>query len=943
MIRTFMVGVLSFFLLACSDSADKPLVATPQAVKPFSINYEQFELENGLTVIFHVDRSDPVVAVALTAHVGSAREKSGRTGFAHLFEHLLFLESENLGKGGLDQMSARIGGSGANGSTSRDRTNYFQTVPNDALEKMLWAEADKLGWFINTVTDDVLAKEKEVVKNEKRASVDNRPYGHTQYVIDQNLYPEGHPYSWQVIGSLNDLQSAELSDVSDFFKRWYVPNNVTLVVSGDFDEVEAKAWVHKYFDEIPRGEMIRKAAPQPALLKDTVELVYEDNFATLPRLTMVWPGVERYHPDSYPLAVLQTYLSEGKSAPLNQVIIDERKLSPSIFMYDYNSELAGQIQLSITGYEGTHLDDVQTAVFEALNRFETEGISSGDLDRIKAIQEASFYRSLSSVLGKGFNLAEYQIFTGDPGYVSEDIENILEVSSEDVMRVYHKYIKDHHFVSTSFVPQGQLDLGVQGAKLANVVEEVIIDNVEPSVDLNVAVEYQPTPSTFDRSVEPPYGAPPRVNVPLVSEVELSNGANLLSIYQDEVPLVEMSILISGGQLSEQIPGAAYLTAAMLNRGTQNKSRAELEKAIEELGASISITADTTVTRVDVSVLSRNLSEVVLLLVEMLSKPAWNDTEFNLLIEATQSQFDAMMANPQEVAVHHFNRLMYGEESAYSRPLIGTESALSEIKISDLRHYFDSYLSAKNSSIQVVSSLSDTELKLALAPLEEQWTGAVSIETSIEMGQPINTSDAGIYFYDMPGAKQSVIYAGNMAMPITSDTYYPSVIMNYRLGGGGFASVLTQELRESKGYTYGIRSRVSADENQGIFNLNTNVRTNVTAESLNLIRDILASYGNNFNASDLKITQSALIKSTARQFETLSSKRQMLENMAQFGWPSDYVIARQHLVIDATVEMIKGAATPILDPNQMIWLVVGDKETQFEKLNALGLGEITQLN
>jgi len=257
--------IASVLLLAgCNDSgkADKNSVsdkesqsenisnpASKASSSDLEIQYESMTLANGLEVIFHIDRSDPVVAVALTAHVGSARELPGRTGFAHLFEHLLFLESENLGKGGLDKMSARIGGSGANGSTSRDRTNYFQTVPKNALEKMIWAEADKLGYFINTVTEQVLAKEKQVVKNEKRQSGDNRPYGHTQYVIDKNLYSEGHPYSWQVIGSLEDLQSATLKDVKDFFNRWYVPNNVSLVISGDFDQTQAKQWIHSKFIE----------------------------------------------------------------------------------------------------------------------------------------------------------------------------------------------------------------------------------------------------------------------------------------------------------------------------------------------------------------------------------------------------------------------------------------------------------------------------------------------------------------------------------------------------------------------------------------------------------------------------------------------------------------------------------------------------------------------
>ena len=415
---------------------------SPATNSAINIEYNKFVLDNGLEVVFHVDRSDPVVAVALTAHVGSAREIRGRTGFAHLFEHLLFLESENLGKGGLDKMSARIGGSGANGSTSRDRTNYFQTVPNNALEKMIWAEADKLGYFINTVTEEVLAKEKQVVKNEKRQSNDNRPYGHTQYVIDKNLYPEDHPYNWQVIGSLVDLQNSTLQDVKDFFKSWYVPNNVTLVIAGDFDETEAKAWVHKYFDEIEAGEKIAPLAKQPANLTQTKKIYHEDNFAKLPELSLTWPTVPQYHPDSYALDVLIELLSDGKKALLNQKLIDELKLTSRVTMYQYQSELAGQLMLQVRGFENTPLDNINQAINEALKEFENKGFSEQDLATIKAGQETAFYRGLSSVLGKGFRLAQYNIFTKDPGFINQEAKNILAVSKDDVLRVYNKYIKN---------------------------------------------------------------------------------------------------------------------------------------------------------------------------------------------------------------------------------------------------------------------------------------------------------------------------------------------------------------------------------------------------------------------------------------------------------------------------------------------------------------------
>lgn len=580
-IRNVLLVMLAFVLVtACSNNQSNE--------SSFNIDYETFTLDNGLRVVLHIDRSDPVVAVALTAHVGSSREIEGRTGFAHLFEHLLFLESENLGKGGLDQMSARIGGSGANGSTSRDRTNYFQTVPNDALEKMIWAEADKLGFFINTVTEPVLAKEKQVVKNEKRQGVDNQPYGHTSYVVDKNLYPAGHPYSWQVIGSLEDLQAATLQDVKDFFNRWYVPNNVVLTIAGDFDPAQAKAWVEKYFGEIPRGQDVDKLEKQPVTLSESKKLYYEDNFARLPQLTITWPSVYLYHQDSYALDVLANYLSRGKRAPLYKVLVEEKKLTDGIRSGQYSSEIAGQYSIGVTAFPGTDLDSVYAAINEALARFEQDGIPQADLDRIKAGQETSFYNGLSSVLGKGFQLAQYAIFADDPGFVNRDIQNILSVTTADVKRVYDTYVKGKPAVITSFVPKGQAQLALDGSTLAEVVEEQIVDGAEEEFDASITAEYERTPSSFDRSIEPPYGPTPKVVIPTVWKETLPSGMQLLGIQNSEVPLVQFQLQIKGGMLLEDPSkiGVSNMMAQLMTKGTANRTAEELETAIESLGATI---------------------------------------------------------------------------------------------------------------------------------------------------------------------------------------------------------------------------------------------------------------------------------------------------------------------------------------------------------------------
>ncbi len=909
----------------------------------FKVDFEKFTLDNGLQVIMHVDRSDPVVAVALTSHVGSAREKEGRTGFAHLFEHLLFLESENLGKGGLDKMSARIGGSGANGSTSRDRTNYYQTVPKDALEKMIWAEADKLGFFINTVTEQVLAKEKQVVKNEKRQSVDNRPYGHNFHVIGKNLYPKDHPYSWTVIGSLEDLQNATLQDVKDFFNRWYVPNNVTLTIAGDFDTAQAKEWVHKYFNEIKRGENIPKMEKQPVTLSQTKKLYYEDNFARLPRLTLTWPSVYEYHPDSYALEVLSTYLSQGKKAPLYKTLVEEKQLTDAVDLFQYNSEIAGQFMLQTTAFSETDLDKVQDAIFEAFASFEANGISDKDLDRIKAGQETDFYNSLSSVLGKGFQLAQYEIFAGDPGFINQDVKNILAVTGEDVMRVYNTYIKDKNFVATSFIPKNQLELSLQGSELAEVVEEKIIEGAEEQFDASIAATYKKTPSSFDRSIEPPYGESPDVKVPKVWKESLSSGIQLYGIENSEVPLVRFQLQIKGGMLLENADkiGVSNLLADLMTKGTKNKTPEELENAIESLGASINAYATDESIIISGNTLAKNYKKTIALVKEILLEPRWDEKEFDLIKQSTLSQIEQQKANPNTIAANAYSKLIYGENHILANNNVGNETSVKSITIDDLKNYYNKNISPSVSKFHVVGDITQSAVSKSISVINDSWE--VKEVVFPELPTAIAPSTSKVYFYDVPGAKQSVLRFGYPALAVTDKDYYPATIMNYRLGGGSFASQLTQQLREGKGYTYGIRSRFSGSNYKGPFTISSGVRSNVTYESAALVKKILEEYGKNYNENDLEVTKGFMIKSNARAFETLGSKLNMLNNISNYGFDDDYAKQREDIVKAMTVDEIKTLSNKYLNTDKMVWLVVGDAKTQLDKLEGLGFGKPILLN
>ena len=931
--KFFLAIAICLVFFSSVVSAQKPPVKAT-----FKVDYEKFKLANGLEVIFHIDRSDPVVAVSLTAHVGSAREKAGRTGFAHLFEHLLFLESENLGKGGLDKMTARIGGSGANGSTSQDRTNYLQTVPKDALEKMIWAEADKLGWFINTVTEPVLAKEKQVVKNEKRQSYDNNPYGHTSYVINKNLYPSDHPYNWQVIGSLEDLQNATLPDVKEFFKRWYVPNNVTLVIAGDFDKAQAKNWVEKYFSEIKRGEAIQPLSKMPGMVKETVKRFHEDNFARVPELTMAWVTVEEYHPDSYPLEVLAQYLTEGKKAPFYKVLVEDKKLTSNVGMYNSTSELAGQMQLSVRAFAEKDLDEVSKAITEAFAKFEKEGISSKDLDRIKARQETQFYNSLSSVLGKGVQLAQYNIFAGNPGFIEQDIKNIQSVTPADVKRVYEKYIRNKNFVATSFVPKGKVALSLEGSLKADVVEEKIVQGAEETIDPNITAAYDRTPSSFDRSKEPPYGATPAVKVPAIWNHKLTNGLQVYGIENAEVPLVQFELIIDGGLLLEDMNkvGVANLMARMMTQGTRRKTPVELEEAIQQLGANINVFAGTEDVRVRVNTLARNYDATLALVEEILLEPRWDAKEFDLLKQSVISQVRQQEANPNAIAQNNFNLLIYGKDNVRSRSTLGTIASVNAITLDDLKAFYKKSISPSVARMHVVGALGKTAITNPLARLGAKW--AAKPVTINEYATPAPPQKSQVYFYDVPEAKQSVIRFGYPALAATHPDYYPVTIMNYILGGGGFASQLTQQLREGKGYTYGINSGFSGTNAAGPFTIGSSVRTNVTLESAELVKRILEDYPKNFTEKDLETTRSFLIKSNARAFETAGAKLNMLENISKYGWKYDYVKDREQVVNNMTVEQIRMLAKKYLDPNKMIWFIAGDAKTQLPRLQKLGFGE-----
>lgn len=921
-------GIIALMLGGCSSE---------EKSGELKIDYEKYRLDNGLDVILHHDRSDPIVAVAIQYHVGSNREVPGRTGFAHLFEHMMFQQSENVGQ---DQFFKLIQGAGGtlNGGTGKDGTVYYEVVPGNALEMVLWAESDRMGYLSNTVTESAFANQQNVVQNEKRQSYDNRPYGHTRYVIDKNLFPEGHPYSWQVIGEMEDLFNATVEDVKEFHAKYYVPNNATMTIAGDFDTEETKALVNKYFGEIPGGEKVDDPEPLPVTLEETKKLYHEDNFARTPELTMVWPVPEQYHPDAYALDFLGQLLGRGKKAPFYKVLVKEKKLTSRVSVYNSPSELAGKFNISVNAYPGFSLAEVEEAVFEAFELFEKEGLTENDLERIKAGLETNFYNGMSSVLGKSFQLARYNEYAGDPGFVTRDLQNIQEVTIDDIMRVYEQYIMGKPYVATSFVPRGQTGLIAEGSVDAGIVEENVLEATE--VDQSQIAEdevIQKTETSFDRSVIPAIGPDPEMTLPEIWTGELENGIRMWGIQNNELPLVKYSLEIDGSHLLEDLSkaGTASLMARMLHEGTAGKTPEELEEAIALLGATINISAQDEAIVVWVNTLSRNFEKTVALVEEMLMEPRWDSTEFVLAKERVINSFARNRANPGYMASRTLDRLIYGDNHLFSVPLSGTEETVPGITMDDLKEFYHTKLSPSLARFHVVGDISRERVETALSSLEERWEKK-EIEFP-EIKIPDNPERPRIYFVDFPGAKQSVIQIGNIAIPRNHPDYYPATVANYKLGGS-FNGIVNLILREEKGYTYGARTGFSGDSYSGSFTASSSVRTTATLESVRIFKEEMEKYREGISREDIEFTKDALLKSNARAFETQGSLMAMLREISLYDLPHDYIKKEEDFVRSLTAEKHRELVNRYIDPSRMYFVIAGDAKTQVPELKKLGLGD-----
>jgi len=937
-LRIIALTATIFFIIGCQPNVK---VDQPQENK-FSIEYEKFTLDNGLEVVLHEDHSDPIVAVATLMHVGSNREKPGRTGFAHFFEHMSFNDSENVPLGANRKLIPEWGGS-RNGGTWSDGTIYYEVVPKDAFEKIMWIDSDRFGFMINTVTEAALEREKQVVKNEKRERVDNAPYGFTNEIIRKNLYPKGHPYNWTVIGELEDLQAATLSDVKEFYNQYYGANNATLVIVGDIDIDETKELVKKWFGEIRKGPEVDALPPMPVKLAETKSLYFEDNFAKLPELNMVFPTVEQYHEDSYALNVLGALLSGSKKSPLYQIIVEEKNLAPNVNTYQGSNEIAGEFNISVRANAGVDLDKVKEAIEEGLTRFETNGFTDNELLRIKAELETGIYNNIETVLDKAYTLVIDNEFSGDPAHIVKNVEYLNAVTRDDIVRVYNKYLKNKNYVLTSFVPKGQTDLIVEGAELAEVYIEEIVESVEgEEVSQGEEAVYTKTKTVHDRS-EPDFGDLPTFKMPEIWSSSLKNtGIKIYGIENRELPLVQFDITIDGGHWLDPIEksGVASLMADLMMEGTANRTPAELEEAIGLLGASINIGSNSEEIRITGSCLAKNFEPTIALVEEILMEPRWDEKEYDRLKKALETRLKGNEANPISVGFTNFTKLLYGKDHIMGTPTIGTLETVNGITLDDLKEYYNNNFSDSMAFIHVVGFIDEDRVASAFEGLDNRWEAKKVNIPNYPI--PDESNEGNIYFIDIPNSKQSVLILGRLALSAKDPDYNNLDYANEILGGGS-SGKLFQTLRIEKGYTYGAYSFLRSTKEVSPFIAYSSVRANATKQSLEIIMDLIGNYGTDFSDNEVSITQNKLLKGNTRAFESMNSKLGILRNISKYNKSYKYIEEEQNELLNMTLDDFIQMIDKHLVEDQMLYVVVGDKATQLEQVNQIGKGKAIEID
>ncbi len=895
--------VLVLSLMACGVYAQTTGVDIP---------FQKFVLVNGLTLIVHEDHKAPIVAVNLWYHVGSKNEKPGKTGFAHLFEHLMFGGSEHAPGRYIDAME-KIGATDLNGTTNNDRTNYFENVPTSALDYTLWMESDRMGFLLGSLDQKTLDLQRGVVQNEKRQG-ENQPYAVSFQLITQNTYPAGHPYSWTVIGEMADLSAASMDDVKEWFKTYYGPSNVVLVLAGDIDAKTAKEKVEKYFGNVPAGPPVAHQEVWVAKMTGTHRQKVQDRVPQA-RIYKTWNMPQYGTPDADYLNLVSDVLSSGKTSRFYKRLVYDDQIATNANAFVALNEIAGQFRVQATAKPGGDLAQVEKELDEELARFLKDGPTQEELTRAKAQYQANFIRGIERIGGfggKSDRLAQSQVFMGSPDAYKITLKRVQEATAEDLKSAANRWLSD----------------GVY------------------ALEVHPFPEYKTAANGADRSKTPATGTPPELKLPKLQRAALSNGLKLILAERHEVPLVTFWLDLDAGYAADPPtqPGTSSMTMALLNGGTKTRNALQISDEQALLGAQIAAFSNLDLSIVRLSALKSKLDPSLDLFADLILNPVFPEEDFKRQQRLQIAGIQREQTTPVQMALRVFPGLLYGPGHAYSNPLTGSGTIASVEKMTreDMVKFHQAWFKPNHATLVIAGDTSLSEITPKLEKLFASWKPGQTPEKSVKNVQL--PAKSVVYLMDKPGAQQSIIIVGNIAPPTANPSEIAIQAMNDGLGGL-FLSRINSNLRENKHWSYGTTTLLWGARGQRPWITLAPVQTDKTKESLAEVnkefREVLGERP--LTQEELAVVQDNETLSLPGSRETQQEVGNSINELVQFGLPDDYYETMAGKIRALKPADVNAAAKTIVHPDNLIWVVVGDRSKIEAGVKELNLGELRFLS
>jgi zinc protease len=930
-LRRYYLFVCPIALLAVGVLAQPPKSKAAQPAKnPLpQIKYEKYKLKNGLDVILYEDHRLPLVDVNLWYHVGPANERVGRTGFAHLFEHMMFEGSQHVGPKAHFHYLEGAGASDINGTTDFDRTNYFETLPSNQLELALWLESDRMGYLLGTLDREKLANQRDVVRNERRQSLENAPYGLVEEQLFHQVYPKNHPYYADVIGSHEDVEAARLNDVREFFRQYYTPNNASLAITGDIDPAKVKALVGKYFATIPSGPPVPKitaavpsiTSPKRAVVTDQVEL---------PRVYVAWITPPIYEPGDAECDLIAQLLGGGKSSRLYKTMVYEKQIAQDVHVQSQSLMLGSLLQIAATAKPGVKPEELEKAIDDEVAKLRAEGPTQAELDRARNVIETRIIQGLERLGGFGGvadRLNQYNHYLGDPGYLPKDIERYNKATIADLKRVADDELK----TSASVVMYG-----VPGKKVIDDPPRTKDEQESESKETSTAASIMPD-EPWRKSTPAPAPAS-QLNLPVPSSFKLANGLTVFLVEQHKLPVVSAHVVVLTGSDANPInkPGLASFTAAMLTEGTNRRAAPQIADDAAQIGSTVRSFSTADYSAAAIPTLKQNVDPALDLLSDVVLNPKFDGTEIERIRKQRQTNILQIKDEPLQLAIGAFLREVYGAGHPYGYREIGTAESNTSISRDDMTNFWKQGYAPGNSALVLSGDLTPDEAR----GLAEKYFGNWKGNTSKHGPPPVDVKTTrSIYIVDKPAAPQTFVLAGGLGVPRSSPDYVPIEVMNNALGGL-FSSRINMNLREEHGYTYGGFSRFIYRRGPGIFAAGGGIRTDATAPAVSeIFKELDRIHTAPLTADELKLAKGSFSLSLAGLFETSERTAGTVGNLFTYDLPLDYYRQLPSRIDAVTPEDVQRVATQYVHPDMSIVVAAGDRAKIEPELKKLSIGTI----